>query len=87
MGAPVRTGSPHQVLLEDSHTLEAVDLQPGIIRENITTRGINVNDLAERLHWRGAMGSEHGMHAPRFAQKNTPGCGASYVADAACRAE
>jgi MOSC domain-containing protein YiiM len=46
-----RTGSPRQVLLMDSETLEAMDLQPGIIRENITTRGINVNGLAtgERL--------------------------------------
>jgi MOSC domain-containing protein YiiM len=29
----------------DSETLELMDLQPGIIRENITTRGINVNGL------------------------------------------
>jgi MOSC domain-containing protein YiiM len=49
--AHARTGSPRQVLLMDSETLEAMDLQPGIIRENITTRGINVNGLAtgERL--------------------------------------
>jgi MOSC domain-containing protein YiiM len=33
-------------LLVDSETLELMDLQPGIIRENITTRGINVNGLA-----------------------------------------
>jgi len=30
----------------DSETLEAMDLRPGIIRENITTSGINVNGLA-----------------------------------------
>ena len=49
--AHARTGSPRQVLLMDSETLEAMDLQPGIIRENITTHGINVNGLAtgERL--------------------------------------
>lgn len=49
--AHARTGSPRQVLLMDSETLELMDLQPGIIRENITTRGINVNGLpvGERL--------------------------------------
>lgn len=44
--AHARKGSPRQVLLMDSETLEAMDLQPGIIRENITTSGINVNGLA-----------------------------------------
>ena|ERR1700730_7682456 len=44
--AHARTGSLRQVLLVDSETLELMDLQPGIIRENITTRGINVNGLA-----------------------------------------
>ena len=43
--AHARTGSPRQILLMDSETLEAMDLRPGIIRENITTRGINVNGL------------------------------------------
>lgn len=43
--AHARTGSPRQVLLMDSETLELMALQPGIIRENITTRGINVNGL------------------------------------------
>src|SRR5712672_238423 len=43
--AHARTGSPRQVLLMDSETLELMELQPGIIRENITTRGINVNGL------------------------------------------
>ena len=42
-----RTGSPRQVLLVDSETLELMELSPGIIRENITTRGINVNGLDE----------------------------------------
>jgi len=35
------------VLLVDSETLELMELSPGIIRENITTRGINVNGLDE----------------------------------------
>jgi MOSC domain-containing protein YiiM len=43
--AHARTGSPRQVLLVDSETLELMELPPGIIRENITTRGINVNGL------------------------------------------
>jgi MOSC domain-containing protein YiiM len=43
--AHARTDSPRQVLLVDSETLELMELQPGIIRENITTRGINVNGL------------------------------------------
>ena len=37
--------SPRQVLLVDTETLEAMNLSPGIIRENITTRGLNVNGL------------------------------------------
>ena len=49
--AHARAGSPRQVLLMDSETLEAMDLRAGIVRENITTRGINVNGLSagERL--------------------------------------
>jgi MOSC domain-containing protein YiiM len=49
--AHARTGGPRQVLLMDSETLELMELAPGIIRENITTRGINVNGLnaGERL--------------------------------------
>ena len=45
--AHARTGSPRQVLLVDSETLELMELSPGIIRENITSRGINVNGLDE----------------------------------------
>ena len=45
--AHARTGSPRQVLLMDSETLELMELSPGIIRENITSRGINVNGLDE----------------------------------------
>jgi MOSC domain-containing protein YiiM len=41
-----RPGSQRQVLLVDRETLEAMDLAPGILRENITTDGINVNGLS-----------------------------------------
>jgi len=34
------------VLLVDRETLEAMNLAPGILRENITTAGLNVNGLA-----------------------------------------
>ena len=44
--AHARRGSKRQVLLVDRETLEAMELQPGIIRENITTEGLNVNGLA-----------------------------------------
>jgi len=43
--AHARADSPRQVLLVDSETLEAMNLSPGIIRENITTSGLNVNGL------------------------------------------
>ena len=44
--AHARSGGKRQVLLVDRETLEAMDLEPGIIRENITTDGLNVNSLA-----------------------------------------
>lgn len=40
-----RPGSKRQLLLVDRETLDAMDLRPGSIRENITTEGINVNGL------------------------------------------
>jgi len=40
-----RPGSKRHVLLIDRETLEAMDLKPRMIRENITTDGINVNGL------------------------------------------
>jgi MOSC domain-containing protein YiiM len=43
--AHARLGSKRQVLLVDRETLEAMELQPGIIYENITTDGLNVNSL------------------------------------------
>ena len=46
-----RPGGKRQVLLMDHETLAAMNLAPGIIRENITTEGLDVNGLApgERL--------------------------------------
>src|SRR5258708_20062490 len=41
-----RKGSQRQILLVDLETLNAMDLLPGSIRENITTEGLNVNGLA-----------------------------------------
>ena len=35
-----------QVLLEDAEVLEALDLVPGQIKENVTVRGVGVNALA-----------------------------------------
>ena len=40
-----RRESKRQLLLMDSETLEAMELRPGIVRENITTAGLNVNGL------------------------------------------
>jgi MOSC domain-containing protein YiiM len=44
--AHARPGRSRQVLLVDGETLDAMDLQPGVLRENITTSGLNVNSLA-----------------------------------------
>jgi MOSC domain-containing protein YiiM len=44
--AHARKGGSRQVLLVDKETLDATELRPGIIRENITTEGLNVNGLA-----------------------------------------
>jgi MOSC domain-containing protein YiiM len=54
--AHARTGGPRQVLLVDRETLDAMDLTPGILRENITTDGLNVNGLplGQRLRIGGA---------------------------------
>jgi MOSC domain-containing protein YiiM len=49
--AHARPGN-RQVLLVDRETLEAMDLRPGIIRENITTNGLNVNSLSLGQHLR-----------------------------------
>ena len=47
-----RKASKRQILLVDRETLDAADLEPGIIRENITTQGLNVNGLALGEHLR-----------------------------------
>jgi molybdopterin adenylyltransferase len=43
--AHAQPGGKRQVLLVDRETLEAMDLQPGVLWENITTDGLNVNSL------------------------------------------
>jgi MOSC domain-containing protein YiiM len=43
--AHARPGGKRQVLLVDQETLASMELTPGIIRENITTAGLEVNDL------------------------------------------
>src|SRR5438093_12993041 len=43
--AHARRNSGRQILLVDKETLDAMQLPPGIIRENITTEGLNVNGL------------------------------------------
>jgi MOSC domain-containing protein YiiM len=44
--AHARKSGSRQLLLVDKETLEAMELRPGMIRENITTEGLNVNGLA-----------------------------------------
>lgn len=41
-----RPGSRRQVLLMDGETLRQLGLAPGIVRENVTTEGIRLADLA-----------------------------------------
>ena len=43
--AHARANGKRQVLLVDRETLRAVNLAPGVIRENITTDGLDVNGL------------------------------------------
>ena len=43
--AHARPGGKRQVLLMDIETLRAMELVPGIARENITTEGLDVNGL------------------------------------------
>lgn len=52
-----RDGSKRQVLLIDAETLADCGLEPGIVRENITTVGLNVArlDLGQRLAIGGAV--------------------------------
>lgn len=39
-------GSRRQVLLIEQETLEALGLEPGAVKENVTTRGIDLGSLA-----------------------------------------
>jgi MOSC domain-containing protein YiiM len=50
--AHARKNGNRQVLLVDKETLDAMELRPGVIRENITTEGLNVNGLASRQRLR-----------------------------------
>ena len=43
--AHAQPGGKRQILLVDRETMEAIDVPPGAIRENITTDGLNVNSL------------------------------------------
>jgi len=43
--AHAQSGGNRQILLVDRETLEAMELVPGLLRENITTDGLNVNSL------------------------------------------
>jgi MOSC domain-containing protein YiiM len=40
-----RQGGKRQLLLVDRETLDKFDLVPGVLRENVTTEGLNVADL------------------------------------------
>ena len=42
-----RPGSRRQVLLIEEETLESLDLEPRVVKENITTRGIDLSSLPE----------------------------------------
>lgn len=52
-----RQGSKRQVLVVDGETLAEFDLAPGVVRENITTAGVNVTELkaGQRLAVGGAL--------------------------------
>jgi MOSC domain-containing protein YiiM len=50
--AHARPWGKRQVLLMDRETLEAMQLSPGILRENITTDGLDVNGLVIGQHLR-----------------------------------
>ena len=50
--AHAQPGGCRQMLLVDRETLEAIELPPGILRENITTDGLDVNSLKFGQHLR-----------------------------------
>ncbi len=43
--AHARPGARRQVLLMDIETLDSLELTPGVVKENITTRGLNLREL------------------------------------------
>ena len=43
--AHARPGSPRQMLLMDAETLDALGVPPGAVKENITTRGLELAKL------------------------------------------
>ena len=47
-----RPNSPRQVLLTDEETLRQLDLPPGMVKENITTRGIELRMLKSGMRLR-----------------------------------
>lgn len=88
--AHARTRSPRQVLLMDSETLELMELAPGIIRENITTRGINVNGLnvGERLRVGASKLKSAWFALPATSwRRSDPDCAGNCVVDGGCCAE
>jgi len=44
-GCAHASSGQREILMVDGETLDAMNLAPGIIRENITTTGLNVNSL------------------------------------------
>ena len=55
--AHAQPGGLRQILLMDAETLEEVGLRPSEVKENITTRGLNVRELrpGQRLRIGGAL--------------------------------
>ncbi len=71
-----RSGSRRQVLLMDVETLEEFGIPPGRVKENITTRGIELSGLlAGTTHPRGrsAAGNHRLVHAVQPNGRNSGG--------------
>src|SRR5882762_6730018 len=68
--AHARTGSPRQVLLVDSETLELMELSPGIIRENPWNQCEWTGRRPATSGGSCATGGQHGVHSVRHARKN-----------------
>jgi hypothetical protein len=88
--AHARKGGSRQALLVDKETLDAMELHPGIIRENIATQGLNVNglEMGQRLRTGTVLLQVSAVCTPcDQLEKVRPGCAARCMADAACYAE